>query len=143
MNRFLINFVCNYLNKKLEDTFMKNVLALFLISGALFLVSEKGKLASVAEVQNGTINIVLNCSPKSGYTCKLYNCDGTWTGKQCGPTDINGKCGVENVPPGCYFFVIDNGSQTCSGQQFNFSFPFLYHYFNCGSNCNPYGPEGQ
>lgn len=120
---------------------MKNLIYLILIGCFYILLSGKEYSASESQIQSGTVNIVLNCSPKSGYTCKLYNCDGTWTGKQCGPTDINGKCGVTDVNPGCYFFVIDNGSQTCTGQQFYFNNFLYYHYFNCGSNCNPYRPE--
>ena len=84
---------------------------------------------------SGTIDIYVHCNPSSNYTCKLYNCDGTWTGKQCGPTNSNGKCGVFEVTEGCYYFVIDNGSQTCTGQQFNYSpgFPFTHHFYctNC------------
>ncbi len=85
----------------------------------------------ITEIQ-GTVNITVHCSPASGWTCYLYNCDGSYTGKSCGPTISTGKCGVASVSEGCYYFVIDNGGTTCTGQQFQYSgaFPF-YHDFYC------------
>lgn len=117
---------------------MKRTILLVLIILAFIIINEKGYLTPNPTEIQGTVQIDIECSPPSGYTCKLYNCDGTWTGKQC-ISDFNGKCGVTNVSAGCYYFQIDNGAQTCTGSQFQYSgaFPFTY-YFYCGANCVVY-----
>lgn len=79
--------------KTLKNKF--NYLFLFLpLIISLFFVSSN----SFSDIETtGTIDIKVNCTPASNYTCYLYNCNGTSTGKQCGPTNSNGKCGVFDV----------------------------------------------
>ncbi len=95
-------------------SFAKFVIALGVIGTVTGSVEKSDKLL-------GPVNIDIHCTPASGWTCKLYNCDGSYSGLSCGPTGSNGKCFVGNVTEGCYYFVIDNGGTNCTGGHFNYS----------------------